>query len=476
MEARRLVSVRKISLVLPVLGHPDEKLASIDGFNVLIKSKLKLKPGDLVILFQSNTFLPSTIDEFANLEPQTEWDEKSGFVVPKPTPIQPAQGKAPQLFDGMLMPVSDFAELAHHIRHNMDMYATEEALLNALRSSQVWQIYLQVVEYQPHKTQQPSQSVPTSRESGTSSDSGAAVLFPLPPPQPFVGETSKSSLPSNNKGRYRNRRRASNTSTYRRRSSNNSSINRQDTKFNIIGFRPFFAPKVDMINAQDIKSLFSFKDTKYQITTFMVGTPMTVYYMRNDSGKAAYVKRAKVLRNGRMGVCSRTLDLDEHNDQHPLHWAAAKKMDLARRLDELNRSIVIHGVLCGSSLRDNYEAFPEDQHEFFAYAVVAADDDQGDGNLGRPGKATWELLQQLGLKTVPVHDDNIALGVVAASREDLAALADGPGWFVEKRAGLVLRNIETGRGFKVMSEEYIERYGENSIRNNKQSGTIHLAE
>lgn len=432
-----LVSVRKATLVMPVMGHPDKVLITVDSFQVCVPLSLKIKPGDLVLLFRANTFLPASTPEFANLEPQTEYDGQAGFVIRPSAPLL-VNGKEKPIFNGMAVPVSDFPAVAMHIRDNMGSFKDDDALCDALRNSTTFQTYLNVVSCGPGTA---ASSGANTSASGSLSEDSLFGLRAFPAPQPQVGGP--------------------------RGSANNP--------HNIIGFRPYFCPKLDMINMQDIKSLFypSKADTAYSVTTYMVGSPMAVYFVRNDSRHAATVHRATALHNGRMGVCSRTLDLKENNEQYPLHWATAKKAGLPAALNRFNRSVVVHGVLVGSSIRDNYEGMEEGQHEFFAYAIADIDAPNDNtlsvGRMAPTGPTTWRVLtENLGLKTVPQQEDKVKLSDLAANHKGLMALADGPGWFTERRAGLVFRNVQTGRGFKTMSRDYIERYGEASIRNDTQ--------
>lgn len=454
--SRRLVSVRKVTVVLPIVGHPDKRMVTADGFQVPISSKLKITPGELVLLIKSGTFLPSHVPEWADLEPQTDWDGVSGFVVHKPAPFI-VRGKPQHIFDGILVPVSDFPQIAGHIAHNMTKYTNDAALLEALRKTETFTKYLEVVEYKPQPS--PGGSALTSP---TSSD-GAFDLKPFPAAD----------------GGHR-------------------SVNGQ---YQILGKRPYFCPKFDMINAEDISTLFASRngniDNKYAVTTFMVGSPsksipysppvpphltkvptVAIYFLSKTSRHIGAVSRALDLPHGKMGVCSRTLDLKVDSSQYPLHWALVKNLDLPRKLDAMNKSLVVHGVLCGPTIRDNYEETPKP--EFFAYAVQRVDA-RNDGNVSTgkmvaAGQETWDLLDKLGVQKVPVHDDAVAMSELADGQEGLAALASGEGWYTQRRAGLVFRNVKTGRAFKVMSKEYVARYGKRTIRNETQSKSAHLFE
>lgn len=478
---RRLVTVRKVTTVLPILGQPDKRLVSVDGFQVPVSSTLNLKSRQLVLLFKANSFLPSSIPEFANLEPKIEWNKMTGFVVPKAAPLV-VKGKALPIFDGLLLPVSDFPEISNHIKQNKGRFATDDDLLAALRGTDTFRAYLEVVEFQPapilRSITGSSTSGPSSQDTAnTTDDDGNFNVKPLPFPAPL----------------------ATKGTSYTTVLESNPNTNHENQVYPILGPRPWFAQKIDMINAHDIQSLCYPRniDKEYSITTFMVGSSMAIYFVRNDSPHASAVQRAMALPNGRMGVCSRALDLHERNTQLPHHWAVARRLDLLRKLNAANRSVVIHGVLCGIGIRDNYEGLVKheeggegeggdggrsrgDGFEFFAYAVQMIDAPRkgggavGAGRMVPTGAATWNVIQNiLGLKPVPVHSDNIRLGTMAESHEDLTALASGPGWFTEKRAGLVFRNIKTGRAFKVMSREYIERYGEAAIRNETQDKKTH---
>lgn len=441
----RLVSVRKAKLVMPVMGHPDKVLLTIDGFQVCVPISMKIKTGDLVLLLRANTFLPASTPEFANLEPQTEYDGEFGFVVHPSAPLL-VNGKPKAIFNGLAVPVSDFPVVAMHIRENMGNFKDDETLCNALRNSTTFQTYFNVIDYSPGTS--PFSGPNTSANGSFSAQDNLFGLHALPAPQPVKKRHGSGTYPHN-----------------------------------IIGFRPFFCTKLDMINVQDIESLFyrTKADTNYAVTTFMVGSPMSVYFVRNNSRHAGVVQRAMGLPNGRMGVCSRTLDLHESNTQYPFHWATVKKQGLPASLNELDRSVVVHGVLVGSSIRDNFEGMAQGQHEFLAYAIADIDAPNDNtltvGRMAPTGPTTWKVLtEKLGLRTVPQQEDKVSLSALARDHDGILALADGPGWFVERRAGLVFRNVRTGRGFKVMSKEYIERYGENAVRNDTQKADWHKKE
>lgn len=449
-DTKRLVSVRKVTLVMPLMGHPDKVLLTVDSYQVPVAKSLKIRPGDLVLLFLANTFLPASTPEFADFEPQSEYNGQRGFIVRPARPILVHGKPKTGLFTGMIRLVEDFPDVAIHIRDNMGSFKNEDALLNALRTTTTFQTYLNVLEYQVEAPSDCSGYGALALQSPTGTASSISQIDSL---------FGMRSQPSSNSSPY-----------------------------DIIGTRPYFATKLDMINADDIQSLFygTKAATRYAVTTFMVGSPISIYFVRANSKHLGAVKRARKLprSGGKMGVCSRTFDLmpGAHNASFPRHWPAVEACGLPAALDALDRSVVVHGVLVGDGIRDNYEGLaPRGRVEIFAYAIadIDAPDDNtlSVGRMAPCGPPTWRLLQErLGLTTVPQQEDSVALEELAEDHEGLAELADGPGWFVERRAGLVFRNCRTGRAFKVMSRAYVERYGEAAIRNETQEAKWHKLE
>lgn len=457
-DTKRLVSVRRVTLAMPIMGHPDKVLLTVDSYQVPVAKSLKIRQGDLVFLFRANTFLPAKPDEFEDFGPQNEYNGERGFII-RPSPPLLINGKPKTgLFPGMIKPLDAFPVIAAHIRDNMNTFSSNEALLNALRNTSTFQTFLDVREYHVAPPDNggygalslqnsSTPNTPISQTDGT----GASPTDSLFGMRPLPSLKSKS----------------------------NSSGH------DIIGFRPHFATKLDMINAEDITSLFygGKAATTYAVTTFMVGSPISIYFVRANSKHLSAVKRARKLprSGGKMGVCSRTLDLSPGNPMYPRHWAAVEAAGLPAALDDFDRSVVIHGVLVGDGIRDNYEGLEAGRIEIFAYAIVDIDAPNDNtlsvGRMAPTGPTTWRLLnERLGLKTVPQQEDCVTLKALADDHEGLAELADGPGWFVEKRAGLVFRNTNTGRAFKVMSRAYVDRYGEPSIRNETQKAKWHKLE
>lgn len=150
------------------------------------------KTKQLVLLFKANSFLPSTIPEFANLKPQTEWDGMIGFVVPK-TRATIIRGKAQSgIFDGLSAASVRFPQdYQSHPGEHMGRYSTDDNLLTALRGTEIFWAYLEVVEFQPKAISRSSTGGSTlnllsSQDTANTTDDGKhntdMRLFPFPAP------------------------------------------------------------------------------------------------------------------------------------------------------------------------------------------------------------------------------------------------------------------------------------------------------
>lgn len=180
----------------------------------------------------------------------------------------------------------------------------------------------------------------------------------------------------------------------------------------------------------------------------MDGASMTVYFVRKRVKKyhdlndlPEEVGPNTVLENGRFGVTSKAVDLNELNPDAFGYWKTALKNDLPAKLSELNRSIAIHGEICGPGINMNREKLQEKQ--FFVYSIwdIVAQ------KYFDPRKVE-ELAAKLDLKHVPVLG-YVKIREIASNHKELRDLA-------EKRPGegLVYKCVNDGRSFKVHSTAY----------------------
>ncbi|KAI1772180.1 RNA ligase-domain-containing protein [Hypoxylon cercidicola] len=78
---RRLVTVRRISDVKPILGSPCD-VATVDGWKVVVRRDERFRPGQLVVYFEIDSFLPASTYfwEYCSIC-STELDNEPGFLI-----------------------------------------------------------------------------------------------------------------------------------------------------------------------------------------------------------------------------------------------------------------------------------------------------------------------------------------------------------------------------------------------------------
>lgn len=216
-------------------------------------------------------------------------------------------------------------------------------------------------------------------------------------------------------------------------------------------------PKTDITRVEDCRNLFKkrkYTTRGYQESVKMDGASMTVYFVTGESRRfaelnplPATVGPNTVLANGRFGVCSKNVDLNElaSGKGDFGFWAAALRHGLPAKLSALGRgSLAVHGELCGAGINGNREGIPGDETEFFVFGAFDIDRQRH-----VDPRRVLGLAAELGLRHVSV------LGIVmiphiASNHEDLKRRARESG-----REGLVYKCLLDGRSFKVISSAYL---------------------
>lgn len=180
----------------------------------------------------------------------------------------------------------------------------------------------------------------------------------------------------------------------------------------------------------------------------MDGASMTVYFVRNNGKRFQELNELPeevgpntVLSNGRFGVATKNVDLNELSACSFGYWKTALQNNLPAKLSNLDRSIAIQGEICGPGINKNRENL--EQTQFFVYSMwdIAAQ------KYIDPRKVET-LAEKLGLKHVPVLG-YVKIREVASSHGDLRDLADKL-----SGEGLVFKCVRDGRSFKVHSPTY----------------------
>lgn len=212
--------------------------------------------------------------------------------------------------------------------------------------------------------------------------------------------------------------------------------------------------KTNISRLEDCPNLFSkakYNFKQYQESVKMDGCSMTVYFVKDKSRLMAdlnplpeEVGPNTEVGNGRFGVCSKSVDLNELNQCSVGYWKTALRYDLPAKLSKLNRSVAISGELCGGKINKNREKIPEGEVEFFVYSMwdIAA---QKYVN----SKQVVAMAERLGLKHVPVLG-YVKLPEICKNHQELKKrAAQQPG------EGLIYKCLEDGRAFKVISSTYL---------------------
>lgn len=192
----------------------------------------------------------------------------------------------------------------------------------------------------------------------------------------------------------------------------------------------------------------------------MDGSSMTIYFVREDSDKIGMLKEmdttsneGAAASNGRFGVCSRHIDLGEHDANGRRFWEVAKSHNLPAKLSKLDRNIALQGELCGSSIQKNFEGFANGIHDFFLFSIWDIDKQE----YLNPTEVE-AMAKELRINHVPVVG-YFRLGDIATNVEELLARAEGKGLHGRKREGIVLKQVDGRISFKAISNSYLLRHG-----------------
>jgi RNA ligase (TIGR02306 family) len=220
---------------------------------------------------------------------------------------------------------------------------------------------------------------------------------------------------------------------------------------------PSHTPKTDEERIQNFWSKIVQRAEMYphelfEVTEKLEGSSMTGYFTLEDL----------------FGICSRTLDLEETEDN--LFWRMARKLSLPDTLPKLcldtrqgvypsppvPAAMSLQGELIGPGVQGNYYGLTEHQFRIFnVYDIarqryLAAEDRRYvvgclDGAMHVPWQTPMKLSE-----------------LVAMGRDAAIAFADGPSQINPDvpREGVVFKSVEmSGFSFKIISNEYLIKTG-----------------
>jgi RNA ligase (TIGR02306 family) len=241
---------------------------------------------------------------------------------------------------------------------------------------------------------------------------------------------------------------------------------------------PPFIPKTDMERVQNCPNLFikpKYRDFIFQESIKLDGASMTVYFVTPSSplyhtlpplppltpSNSHTMLPYAVHLTGRLGVCTRNQDLLPHllpsktaQPTHATYWTAALAANLHLTLPKLAQNIAIQAELVGAAIQRNPYGYAPNQHQLFVFAII----DLATATRWHP-RRVQQFAAAHGLRHVPVLGYH-TLPSVARHHQDLLDRAE-----LKPGEGLVFKNCQDGRWFKVLSARWIlEREDEAKAR------------
>lgn len=393
-DTLRLASLRRINKIHN--AKVDQRwlaLAEVDGWVCLVPNRA-FKEGELVLYLEIDSFIPATDDRFGKMSILQMMDGKLGHRVKT---RRFGSGEQKIVVQGYVYPIERFAEIYDQVKTIRQVLAMSPApnpsddlvngIILAMYRNESWADKLGIRKW----------------------EEGPQTAQPLEHP------------------------RLGNTPTH-------------------------LFKKTDITRLEDCPNLFSkaqYTKFEYQESVKMDGCSMTVYFVPKRSRLfsdlnplPAKVGPHMVLENGRFGVCSKNVDLNELTECPYGYWKTAIRHDLPAKLSKHDRSIAIHGELCGLNINKNREKIPDGQVEFFVFGMY----DIAAQKYINPRQVEI-LAKQFGLKHVPVLG-YVKIPEIAKSHKDLKKRS-----MQRTGEGLVYKCVNDGRTFKVISSTYLLEHG-----------------
>lgn len=229
----------------------------------------------------------------------------------------------------------------------------------------------------------------------------------------------------------------------------------------VLGQAPPFFRRPGCERVQNLPELFTAKylNAHFQVTEKVDGVSMTVYRVEKGSRWHASLPAlpegsAQEDETSRVGVASRTEDLDEKGDS--AYWQAARQAGLPAKIHKLGpRNVAVQGELVGPTVRNNSLGFaPGEPHRFVVFQIYNIDAQR----CMDPRKVV-QLCEAHGLPHVPVVG-RFRLREFAAGLREMLAKADGVGFRGQTREGLVFKMCGDEFAFKVISNKWLLEQGE----------------
>lgn len=309
---RKLASVRKIAAIDPIEGADRIVCATVDGWKLVTQKSNNFQPGDLVVYFEIDSFLPVR-EEFEFLRPSCFKSTKhlgDGFR------IKTIKLKG-QVSQGLILPLDTFFEKMDDGKYyDLDLNeASFDEVVNIIDGIITMDLTSHFIEVKEGDDLTKRLEIKKWEKPLDPCLAGVARgNFPS-----FIRKTDQERV-QNLFGKLKGKKRQYNPETG------------EVTELEEYNF--------DQINW-------------WEVTLKLDGSSCTMY-----------------LKDDLFGVCSRNLDLKETADN--IFWQVARKFDVEHKLRAAGRNVAIQGELMGPGVQGNRENF--DNHRFYIFDIWDIDE------------------------------------------------------------------------------------------------------
>lgn len=191
---------------------------------------------------------------------------------------------------------------------------------------------------------------------------------------------------------------------------------------------PSFISKTDLEMVQNIWNKVKDLEETYEVTIKLDGTSCTFY-----------------LNEGKFGVCSRNLDLEETEGN--TYWKMARLYNIEAILRKMGRNIALQGEIIGEGIQGNPEGIKG--QEFYLFDVWDIDACR---YLSPTERHIILIESKRWIQSCPfIGNYNFEL----FDLKDLLGFANGKSLHAEKREGIACKSLDSDMRFKVVSNEYL---------------------
>lgn len=410
-DGRKLVTVRMISDISDIPGADLIKVATVEGWKVVVKAG-EFKPGDLCVFFEVDSYLPMDDERYKFLEKNAiNWNDIPGARL-KTIRLRK------QLSQGLALPVPLFPEIIDHLIGlgigKSEVEKIREINFTGVLGIMKWDKPVNAQLAGMAKGNFPSFLRKSDQER---CQNMAAQIFGYEPTySPFdsTGVPYDALIAMMNKGEVRY------------------------TKEDIASDGRY----------ERIRPAQASKDTRYEVSLKMDGSSMTVYTYGQGS-------------EAQEGVCSRNLDLKMEGNEGNSFVEMANS-GILEVLSSTADDVAIQGELMGPGIQGNRENFAVNR--FFVYNVF--DIDKGEflvpedrlAFVAKMNATATELGIKVVVEHVPVLHMNVTLEELGIKNMDeLLKFAIGPSLHNNVREGVVFKAMDGSHQFKAISNLYLEQ-------------------